>query len=414
MYQVDGEVGRFQFKTHKVVTERGTVFDSAKDIFRTLHSKEWYRTQGFNELAFDLVVDESYRKADKKLNRVRREGKGGTPSRTLANVVEIEGKKIDGHIKSKAADIFKEYDFACNGVPNDNSRIYGIELERAKIKDYVVKEAIEKYNRFKEDDLKIDEEQSLRYYEESSSTVNMSVDDVGVKKQVEHREKNEIKKLKYVRNTIVHIENVKEKYFLNAESTISVLPIIIAFLLYNRLMNSYLQFFVDGEQSLHAAILGKFSWHKSFGILLDWYHLKKKCETELSLAMNNKNKRNLVLGEVLKYLWIGKIDKVINVLISIDSTCIKSSKNIDVLIKYLERNRNYIPCYALRKELGLRNSSNKGEKSNDMIVSERQKHNGMSWSKDGSISLATVTTAHLNDELHKWFDKGVIDFKLVS
>jgi hypothetical protein len=308
MYRVDGEIGRFQFRTHKVVSESQTVFDSAKDIFRTLYSKEWYRTQGFNELAFGLVVDESYRKADKKLNRVRREGEGGTPPRTLANIVEIEGMKINEHIKSKAIGIFKEHEFASNGVPNDDSKIYGIELERAKISEQKIQDAIDKYNQFKEDDLKIDEAQSMSYYEGNSNTVNISIDDVGVKRQVEFRKKNENKKLKYVRNTIVHIENLKEKYFLNAENTISVLPILIAFLLYNRIINSYLQFFVDGEQSLHAAILGKFIWHKSFGILLDWYHLKKKCETELSLAMNNKDKRNLVLEEVLKRLWLGKIE----------------------------------------------------------------------------------------------------------
>jgi len=46
---------------------------------------------------------------------------------------------------------------------------------------------------------------------------------------------------------------------------------------------------------------------------------------------------------------------------------------------YLKRNTPYIPCYAIRKELGLRNSSNIGEKMNGLVVSNRQKHNGMSW-----------------------------------
>ena len=98
----------------------------------------------------------------------------------------------------------------------------------------------------------------------------------------------------------------------------------------------------------------------------------------------------------------------------IDTQHVKSQANIEKLIGYFERNRNLIPCYALRKELGLRNSSNKGEKSNDLIVAERQKHNEMSWSKEGSVSLATITALNLNNELHKWFSKGVIDFKLVS
>ena len=57
-----------------------------------------------------------------------------------------------------------------------------------------------------------------------------------------------------------------------------------------------------------------------------------------------------------------------------------------------------IPCYALRKKLRLRNSSAIGEKMNDLIVSSRQKHSGMSWSKSGSFSLAALTAAKLNGE----------------
>jgi hypothetical protein len=54
-----------------------------------------------------------------------------------------------------------------------------------------------------------------------------------------------------------------------------------------------------------------------------------------------------------------------------------------------------IPCYALRKAFGLCNSSAIGEKINDLIVSNRQKHNGMSWSKKGSLALASLTAAKL-------------------
>jgi hypothetical protein len=289
-----------------------------------------------------------------------------------------------------------------------------MELKYARMDAPTIQTAIESYNKTQNDDLKLESEQANAFYEKKSNTVNISIDDVGVKKQVEHREKNEKKNLKYVRNTIVHIENAQEKYFLNAESTVAVLPILIAFLIHNRLINSYIQFFVDGEQTLHSAILNKLKWHKSFGILLDWYHLRKKCETELSMAINGKDMRNSVLDNIQKYLWQGKIDIAINILTSLDSNLIKNSKHITVLINYFERNRSYIPCYALRKELGLRNSSNKGEKTNDLIVSERQKHNGMSWSKSGSIALATIATPHLNNELQRWFDKGTLGFKLAS
>lgn len=83
-YKVDGEVGRFTFKTHSIYAEDKNVMNTAKDVFRTLYSKEWYRTMGFNELALDFANHSSYRQAVKMLNRVRNE-KDGTPVRTLSN-----------------------------------------------------------------------------------------------------------------------------------------------------------------------------------------------------------------------------------------------------------------------------------------------------------------------------------------
>ncbi len=55
----------------------------------------------------------------------------------------------------------------------------------------------------------------------------------------------------------------------------------------------------------------------------------------------------------------------------------KNKAIIEKLKKYLRRNKPYIPCYAIRKELVLRNSSNVGEKADDLIVSARWKHNGI-------------------------------------
>ncbi len=73
-----------------------------------------------------------------------------------------------------------------------------------------------------------------------------------------------------------------------------------------------------------------------------------------------------------------------------------------------------IPVYAVRRELGLRNSSNRGEKANDLLVAERQKHKGMSWSKSGSVALASVTALKKNKIYKKWFQEREIEFKLVS
>ena len=70
--------------------------------------------------------------------------------------------------------------------------------------------------------------------------------------------------------------------------------------------------------------------------------------------------------------------------------------------------------YAVRKRLGLRNSSNIGEKMNDLLVSDRQKHNGMSWSPGGSIALAALEALKRNHEYEHWFEFHEIALKQVA
>ena len=62
----------------------------------------------------------------------------------------------------------------------------------------------------------------------------------------------------------------------------------------------------------------------------------------------------------------------------------------------------YICCYALRDALHLINSSNRVETCNKMILSDRQKNNGTSWSEDGSYYLALIKTEILNQELDQF------------
>lgn len=113
-------------------------------------------------------------------------------------------------------------------------------------------------------------------------------------------------------------------------------------------------------------------------------------------------------------LWHGLTNRAIALLKQIEPGKIKNDETLAKLIAYLERNNEMIPCYALRKSLGLCNSSAIGEKMNDLIVSSRQKHNGMSWSKNGSLSLAALTAAKLNGEDLTWLEQKKLEFKLAA
>jgi len=128
------------------------------------------------------------------------------------------------------------------------------------------------------------------------------------------------------------------------------------------------------------------------------------------MAMKGKEKRNTVLQELLAWLWVGKVDQAISDLRSLNPDDIKDTEHIEKLIGYFSRNVSFIPCYALRQKLGLRVSSNPVEKANDLLVSNRQKHNGMSWSASGSNRLATLTSVRRNNEHMQWLRHRDIRF----
>jgi len=132
------------------------------------------------------------------------------------------------------------------------------------------------------------------------------------------------------------------------------------------------------------------------------------------MALKGRQLRNAVLGELMPLLWYGLVDQAIDYLSDIPEAQIKNQDELLHLMTYLGKNRPMIPVYAVRRELGLRNSSNRGEKANDLLVAARQKHNGMSWSKSGSVALAFVTALKKNKNYKKWFQERKLEFKLVS
>lgn len=77
---------------------------------------------------------------------------------------------------------------------------------------------------------------------------------------------------------------------------------------------------------------------------------------------------------------------------------IKSQEAVKSLTEYITNKQENIPCYAIRKGLGLPSSSNPVEKANDLIVAHRQKGKGMTWSKEGCHALAAITVAGVNNE----------------
>ena len=63
--------------------------------------------------------------------------------------------------------------------------------------------------------------------------------------------------------------------------------------------------------------------------------------------------RNETLDELKPLLWHGLTDEAVGHLESIGKDSIKKIESLNKLIEYLKRNKPYIPCYAVRKELNL-------------------------------------------------------------
>jgi len=241
----------------------------------------------------------------------------------------------------------------------------------------------------------------------------ISIDDVGVKHQKEARKDGGSKSVKNVENTVVHIQSGEASYYLTAFGMDNAFRMLVAFLLSNSLILGYsLVFLADGAKNIKSYIEKYFAF-RPYTLILDWYHLKKKCKELISSALKGtKEQKKEYTQSLLRMLWVGNVKEAISYLNNLGESQIKSSHWLGELIGYLERKEAQIACYALRHELGLRISSNRVEKANDLLVAQRQKHNGMSWSFEGSGSLASITMVMQNNETERWLRTHSLSFSM--
>lgn len=416
-YRVDGEAGRITFDVPYIERDGEVVYDATREMFAPLGPKEWYRTQGFKELAFVRgVVDDSYRKTAVWLNRVRHQEEDGTPLRTLWDNAEAEGRQLQAHLEQLAATTLAAHDFTPEGVPLEDTAYRHQAMHPLPAEQ--VATAIRKCAPQPEWIAAM--ESNPVAYEDPAQSVAVAIDEVGVKQQKAQRgcavaSAQPIPEAqKRVHHTVARIARGTSAYILSGCGIVPVLRLVLAFLLHNQLLHHNLVFFVDGQRTLHAAILHAFAWFAPLQIILDWYHLMEKCKLQLSLAMKGHVLRNQVLTRLRPLLWHGCVGQAMAVLRDIPADQLKDRGALDKLLGYLERNQSSIPCYAVRKQLGLRNSSQAGEKANDLVVSTRQKHNGMSWRSRGSTALASITALVKNREYSRWFSTQTLAFSFAA
>ena len=383
-----------------MISGRKVEFDSRSDLFEETSSRERFKSDNFRELALDFAAGMSDRKAAARLNRLRRETDGIIPT-TLRNIVEREGLTIQRQREALAQIALLDNGFTTEAELVQPERVV-LEEERHIDPETVRKAACAKNIRRFE----------AQAYEDPEASISISIDDVCVKRQSETRPRNEAEEQpKRVNNTVVHVQHGVRTCLLNAASIPAAIKLLIGLLINSRLLGKQLVFFTDGARDIHSWIVKLFSF-ANFKIILDWYHLRKKCSEQLSMILYGSKARNSFLDKLLPNLWFGNVAGAISLLSGLEPNQVRNQDLLKKLIEYLERVREYIPNYALRKELGLRNSSNLGEKANDLLVATRQKHNGMSWSNSGSLAFATVTATIYNGELAQYILEDCVSLQL--
>jgi Uncharacterised protein family (UPF0236) len=148
------------------------------------------------------------------------------------------------------------------------------------------------------------------------------------------------------------------------------------------------------------------TWFEGLGIdskamVLCWWHLRKRCYESMSSAGGPKDRRRAFEKKLLGRLWVGEVEEAIELLRE-TLEWVRNPTAVEDLIGYLEKRRASIPDDEQRQRAGLWIASTRVEKFNDWAVSSRCKHQGMSWSPPGVLSLAALEAARRNGELDEW------------
>jgi len=154
----------------------------------------------------------------------------------------------------------------------------------------------------------------------------------------------------------------------------------------------------DGARWIRNFFLDRLKSFSRKELVLDWYHLKKKCYELCSMICKGRKAKASLMGRLLSSLWHGEVEEATALLETCRSEC-RNEKKLGELIGYLTARNPYIPNYKERRADRFYIGSGHAEKACDLIVARRQKHKGMHWGEKSAYGLAALKTLVLN---HAW------------
>lgn len=158
---------------------------------------------------------------------------------------------------------------------------------------------------------------------------------------------------------------------------------------------SWITLLGDGARWIRNFFAERLATFVNKELVLDWYHLTKKCYEMTSMICYGRKAKAALMGPLISHLWRGQVDDAIAQLEAYRSQC-RNEEKLDELINYLSARKPYLVNYKDRRARRIYIGSGHAEKACDLIVSRRQKHKGMHWSRETADSLAALKTLLLN------------------
>lgn len=221
--------------------------------------------------------------------------------RTYRDFCERTGKRIEDDTAKKTREILKAHKFDAKSGKPAESIADKWKGNAAPDREEAVVQAVEEVNAdpsFAEEQVK----SAGWQIEDPYQTCYISLDDIGVKHQKEHRTAEEKKKGTFVWNTVVDIETANGSHTVTGIGMKKTFLSVLAYLLQRDLLvNKTLVFFTDGARNIFTNIAEIFSF-RPYIVVLDWFHLKKRCQEYLSMSTKGKEARNEILQKLLRIL----------------------------------------------------------------------------------------------------------------
>ncbi|HEC35788.1 MAG TPA: hypothetical protein ENI39_04545 [Anaerolineae bacterium] len=169
-------------------------------------------------------------------------------------------------------------------------------------------------------------------------------------------------------------------------------------------LHSWVTLLGDGARWIRKFFIERLAAFTHKELVLDWYHLVKKCYELTSMICRGRRAKASLMGRLIPRLWRGQVTEATSLLESYRSECRNEGK-LDELINYLAAREPYIVNYKERRAKRIYIGSGHAEKACDLIVSRRQKHKGMHWSEETADGLAALKTLVLNNGWDLYWQK---------